>query len=145
MEENFDLLKLDNQICFPLYAASKGIVARYKPFLDEFGLTYTQYIVLMVLWEEKSCNVTHLGKRVLLDSGTLTPLLKKLEAKGLIKRVRDKKDERKLSITLTQKGEDLKKEAIKIPLSMASCLKLKKEEADILYKTLHKLMEEFYE
>lgn len=145
MEENFDLLKLDNQICFPLYAASKGIVARYKPFLDEFGLTYTQYIVLMVLWEEKRCNVTHLGKRVLLDSGTLTPLLKKLEAKGLIKRVRDKKDERNLSITLTQKGEDLKKEAIKIPLSMASCLKLKKEEATILYKTLHKLMEEFYE
>lgn len=145
MEENFDLLKLDNQICFPLYAASKGIVARYKPFLDEFGLTYTQYIVLMVLWEEKRCNVTHLGKRVLLDSGTLTPLLKKLEAKGLIKRVRDKKDERNLSITLTQKGEDLKKEAIKIPLSMASCLKLKKEEAAILYKTLHKLMEEFYE
>lgn len=145
MEENFDLLKLDNQICFPLYAASKGIVARYKPFLDEFGLTYTQYIVLMVLWEEKRCNVTHLGKRVLLDSGTLTPLLKKLEAKGLIKRVRDKKDERNLSITLTQKGEDLKKEAIKIPLSMASCLKLDKEEAVILYKTLHKLMEVFYE
>ena len=92
--KNYDALKLDNQLCFPLYACSKEIVRRYKPFLDEIDLTYTQYIAMMVLWEEKKVNVKELGSRLFLDSGTLTPVLKRLEQKGIITRQRDEKDER---------------------------------------------------
>ena len=94
MKDKYDALKLENQLCFPLYACSKEIVRRYKPYLDEIDLTYTQYIAMMVLWEEKEINVKDLGKKLYLDSGTLTPLLKRLEQKGMVARRRDQKDER---------------------------------------------------
>ena len=94
MNDKYDAIKLENQICFPLYACAKEIVRRYKPFLDELDLTYTQYITMMVLWEEKEMNVKELGKRLYLDSGTLTPVLKRLEQKGLVIRKRNSKDER---------------------------------------------------
>ena len=103
MNSKYDCLKLKNQICFPLYACSKEIIRRYKPFLDEVDLTYTQYITMMALWENESMNVRELGSCLFLDSGTLTPLLKKLENKGYIMRSRSKEDERNLIVTLTDK------------------------------------------
>lgn len=141
--ENYDCLKLENQICFPLYAVSKEIVRRYKPFLDEIDLTYTQYITMMVLWQEKSMNVKELGKKLFLDSGTLTPLLKKLEQKNYIERNRLSSDERNVIVTITQKGEELKKEACKIPAQMGKCVAMAPEEAATLYTLLYKLMAQF--
>lgn len=143
--EKYDALKLDNQLCFPLYACAKEIVRRYKPFLDELDLTYTQYIAMMVLWEEKEINVKDLGKRLYLDSGTLTPLLKRLEQKGLVVRHRDDKDERVLIIAITPEGEALKDKAVKVPRQMAGCVKLKSQEAGELYRILHKLLGGFEE
>ena len=102
--EKYESLKLDNQLCFPLYAAAKEIVRKYKPFLDELDLTYTQYITMMVMWEERCITVTKLGEKLYLDSGTLTPLLKKLEQKNYISRQRSKEDERTLDVTLTSEG-----------------------------------------
>lgn len=144
-KEKYDALKLDNQLCFPLYACAKEIVRRYKPFLDELDLTYTQYIAMMVLWEEKEINVKDLGKRLYLDSGTLTPLLKRLEQKGLVARHRDDKDERVLIIAITTEGEALKDEAVKVPHQMAGCVKLEPQEAGELYRILHKLLGGFEE
>ena len=118
MSSKYDCLKLNNQICFPLYACSKEIIKRYKPFLDKVDLTYTQYITMMALWENESMNVRELGNCLFLDSGTLTPLLKKLENKGYIKRSRSKEDERNLIVTLTDKGWDLREEMLSIPRSM---------------------------
>ena len=112
---NCPQLKLENQLCFPLYAASKEITRRYAPYLEPLDLTYTQYIVMLVLWEEKKCNVSELGKKLFLDSGTLTPLLKKLEAKGYIQRTREQSDERCLSVSLTAEGESLKRKAASVP------------------------------
>ena len=117
--ENFEQLKLENQLCFPLYAAAKEVVRKYKPYLDEIDLTYTQYITMMVLWEKEQCNVKELGSVLYLDSGTLTPLLKKLESKGYITRCRCKEDERNLIIHITEKGERLKEYAAGIPKEMA--------------------------
>ena len=119
MNDKYDTIKLENQICFPLYACAKEIVRRYKPFLDELDLTYTQYITMMVLWEEKEMNVKELGKRLYLDSGTLTPVLKRLEQKGLVIRKRNSKDERVLMINITKEGEALKEQAVEIPYKMA--------------------------
>ena len=141
MSDKYDSLKLSNQLCFPLYAASKEIVRRYKPFLDEIGLTYTQYITMMVLWEHNELNVKELGNYLYLDSGTLTPLLKKLADKGYIERIRDSKDERNVNISLTKEGNKLKDKALKIPESMAECVNLTQEEAKVLYKLLYKLLE----
>ncbi|MDR0314481.1 MAG: MarR family transcriptional regulator [Oscillospiraceae bacterium] len=141
MQIPYDPLKLDNQLCFPLYVCSKEIVKRYKPFLDEIGLTYTQYITMMVLWEEKSINVKSLGKRLYLDSGTLTPLLKKLENQGLLNRERDPKDERNLIVTLTQKGVDLKKAAKGIPDKVRQCVQLSAKDIIKLYRILHKILD----
>ena len=144
-KEKYDALRLDNQLCFPLYACAKEIVRRYKPFLDELDLTYTQYIAMMVLWEEKEINVKDLGKRLYLDSGTLTPLLKRLAQKGLVARNRDDKDERVLIIAITPEGEVLKDEAVKVPHQMAGCVKLEPQEAGELYRILHKLLVGFEE
>lgn len=144
-KEKYDALRLDNQLCFPLYACAKEIVRRYKPFLDELDLTYTQYIAMMVLWEEKEINVKDLGKKLYLDSGTLTPLLKRLEQKGLVARHRDDKDERVLIIAITPDGEALKDEAVKVPRQMAGCVKLEPQEAGELYRILHKLLVGFEE
>lgn len=135
-----EALKLENQICFPLYACSREIVKRYKPFLDKLDLTYTQYIAMMVMWEKKSVNVKELGECLYLDSGTLTPLLKKLESKGLLTRTRSDKDERNLVVTITDKGEELKKQAVEIPMQIAGCTNLTEKEAMQLYTTLYKIL-----
>ena len=134
-----DKLKLENQLCFPLYVASKEIIRKYKEYLDPLDLTYTQYIVMMVLWEEEKVNVKHLGELLYLDSGTLTPLLKKLESHEYIERVRDKFDERNVIITLTQKGKDLKEKAKYVPDNMCDCITLNEEERHTLQKLLYKL------
>lgn len=142
-EDKYASLRLKNQICFPLYACSKEIVRRYKPFLDVMNLTYTQYIAMMVLWEKKEVTVKELGKELYLDSGTLTPLLKKLESKGYITRARMESDERNVCIRITEQGEDLKDEALKVPQQMNGCISLEPKEAEILYSVLHKLLAEF--
>ena len=138
--QNYDALKIENQLCFPLYAASRSVIRRYKPFLDELDLTYTQYIAMMVLWEKRTTTVKDLGNCLFLDSGTLTPLLKKLEAKGLITRKRSEEDERNLIITITQKGESLKDHALSVPEKIAECSNLKPEEAAVLYQILYKIL-----
>lgn len=135
-----EYLKLEGQICFPLYVCSKEIIRKYKPFLEELNLTYTQYITMLVLWEVESINVTDLGERLYLDSGTLTPFLKKLETKGYITRKRGNVDERNLIVTITEKGLALKEKAKPIPWQLASYVKLEKEEVVALYKISRKLM-----
>jgi DNA-binding MarR family transcriptional regulator len=140
-----DLLKLENQLCFPLYACAKEVVKRYKPFLDEIDLTYTQYITMMVMWDKKSLNVKTLGAALYLDSGTLTPLLKKLEKQGLIKRERSAEDERNLIVTITEKGEELKEKATEIPEKMGNCMKIQPEDAKALYRTLYGILEQLSE
>ena len=141
--ERYEALRLDNQLCFPLYACAKEIVRRYKPFLDEIDLTYTQYIVMMVLWEEREINVKELGSRLYLDSGTLTPVLRRLEQKGLITRQRDDKDERVLIVSITKEGDELKDKAVEIPIKMAGCVSLEPQDAAELYGLLHKLLAGF--
>lgn len=133
-------LKLENQLCFPLYACSKEIVKRYTPLLEPLGLTYTQYIAMMAMWEHKSLSVKDLGKLLFLDSGTLTPMLKKMEKAGWIQRKRSEDDERVVIITITAKGEELHDQAAEIPVRMAGCVKLENEEALQLYSLLHKMM-----
>ncbi|KAB1439913.1 MarR family winged helix-turn-helix transcriptional regulator [Candidatus Galacturonibacter soehngenii] len=135
-----DMLRLENQLCFPLYACAKEVVKQYKPYLDEIDLTYTQYITMMVLWDKKSLNVKTLGKCLYLDSGTLTPLLKKLEKQGYIKRERSVEDERNLIVTITKKGEELKEKASDIPNKIGACMKLPKEDAKVLYDTLYRIL-----
>ncbi|MBU3806690.1 MAG: MarR family transcriptional regulator [Candidatus Fournierella pullistercoris] len=135
---NYDALKLENQLCFLLYVSSREIVKRYKPLLDKIDLTYTQYIAMLVLWEKKQLTVKELGEY--LDSGTLTPLLKKLEYKGFVTRVRSEKDERSLVVTLTQEGEKLKEQAVEIPLQIAGCINLTPQEGKLLYDMLHKVL-----
>jgi transcriptional regulator, MarR family len=139
-ESKYDVLRLESQLCFPLYACSKEIVRRYKPFLDEIDLTYTQYITMMVLWFKKKVNVKELGEELMLDSGTLTPVLKKLEGKGYITRERSKEDERTLIVSITKDGEDLKDKALSIPKKMSICLGIEKEQMDILYNLLYQVI-----
>lgn len=139
-EEKYDVLKIQNQLCFPLYACAREVVKRYTPFLDEIDLTYTQYIVMMVLWEKESVTVKELGNILFLDSGTLTPLLKKLEAKGFISRKRSEADERNLIVTITPEGEALREKAVEIPGKMSQCVALEPEEATTLYQILYKLL-----
>ncbi len=136
----YEALKLENQLCFPLYAASREIIKQYRPYLDVLDLTYTQYIAMMVFWEEKKLSVKELGKKLFLDSGTLTPVLKSLESKGYVIRSRSKEDERVLNVEITEKGEALKEQAVSIPQSVAGCVKLDKEEAMQLYQLLYKVL-----
>ncbi|MBR6288290.1 MAG: MarR family transcriptional regulator [Acholeplasmatales bacterium] len=138
--DKYDSLKLGNQLCFPLYAAAKEITRKYKPYLDKLDLTYTQYICMMVMWEHQSLNVKQLGEYLYLDSGTLTPLLKKLEEKGYIERKKKDSDERNLIITVTDKGLDLRDQALSVPQSMGSCISISSEEAELLYKVLYKIL-----
>jgi DNA-binding MarR family transcriptional regulator len=137
---NYEALKLKNQLCFPLYAAAKDVVSKYTPLLDEIGLTYTQYIVMMVLWEQKKCSVKQLGEYLYLDSGTLTPLLKRLEVKGLVSRERALGDERMVYVTVTEPGEQLKEQAASIPYRMGECMPLNLDEAKTLYELLYKVL-----
>lgn len=138
--QEFDPLKLENQLCFPLYVCSKEIIRNYKKYLDEVDLTYTQYIAMMVMWEQKEINVKNLGEKLFLDSGTLTPLLVKLENKGYIKRDKLESDERNLVITLTKEGENLKNKVKDIPSKVGSCINLTTEESLELYKLLYKII-----
>ena len=141
-QDRFAALRLDNQLCFPLYAASREIIRMYRPYLEALDLTYTQYITMMVLWEEREISVKQLGKRLYLDSGTLTPLLKSLEAKGCVKRTRCETDERIVLIRLTETGAALQEKALSVPAAMQSCVRLSREEAELLYKLLYKLLAE---
>ncbi len=137
----YEALKIDRQLCFPLYAASRSVIKLYTPLLEELDLTYTQYITLLVLWEKKELNVKQLGQSLYLDSGTLTPLLKKLEKKGLIERRRSREDERNLIVTITEKGEALKKEAVRVPEALSSSNHLSHDESQALYGLLYKLLD----
>lgn len=134
-------LELGRQLCFPLYAASREVVRKYKPFLDEIGLTYTQYIVMLVLWEEEKISMQELGKRLYLDSGTLTPLLVKLEEKGLVEKARNEKDVREIIVSITDKGVGLKVQAREIPGKIGKCLNISAIEAVQLKKILNKILE----
>lgn len=140
-----EILKLSNQICFPLYATGKEIVRRYQPYLEKYDLTYTQYIVLMVLWEKDHVSVKEIGSHLYLDSGTLTPLLNKLIKKGYIRKEKAPRDERELIISLTKEGEELKKEIIVVPPKIAKKVKLNQEEAKMLYTLLYKVLDGFKE
>ena len=141
MADKYDCLKLENQLCFPLYVCSKEVVRKYKPFLDELDITYTQYITLMVLWEKGEMGVRELGEHLFLDSGTLTPVLKALEKKGIVNRRRSDKDERSTIISLTDDGRALKEKAVEIPAKMGACVTLDPKDAMELYRILHILME----
>lgn len=136
-------LKLENQLCFPLYACAKEVVRRYTPLLEPLGLTYTQYIAMMVVWEHKLISVKDMGKQLYLDSGTLTPMLKKMEKAGWICRKRSKEDERMVIVSITEMGEKLHDRAAEIPEKMAGCVTLESDEAKQLYTLLHKLMKTF--
>ncbi len=138
--DEYNPLKLENQLCFPLYACSKEIIKLYKPFLEDLDLTYTQYITMMVMWEYKKITAHELGEKLYLDSGTLTPMLKKLEGKGYIERSRSKVDERNLDITITDLGMKLREKALNVPSSLSSCIPLEANKALELYKTLNELL-----
>ncbi len=141
MADKYASLRLENQLCFPLYACSKEVVRRYTPLLNELGLTYTQYITMMVLWEREHVTVKELGEALYLDSGTLTPLLKKLESKGYIERHRCEDDERSLMVSLTEEGRQLREKALEVPRKISCCLKISKEERIELYKLLYKVLD----
>ena len=138
-----EVLKLSNQICFPLYASGKEIVRRYQPYLEKLDLTYTQYIVLMVLWEKDHLSVKEIGAKLYLDSGTLTPLINKLIKKGYIQKEKSPIDERELIISLTSDGIKLKEKAKEIPPLIAKKVKLTQKEARTLYTLLYKLLDGF--
>lgn len=141
MKDKYDVLKLENQLCFPIYLCAKEVTRKYIPYLNELDLTYTQYVVMMYFWERKESNVKEISDILLIDSGTLTPLLKKLEKKGYIERKRSVVDERNLIVKLTKKGEKLKDKAISIPSKIAECINLSEEEAKTLYSLIYKVLE----
>lgn len=136
----YDALKLENQLCFPLYAAAREVVKRYRPYLDELDLTYTQYITMMVMWEQREITVKALGEKLFLDSGTMTPVLKSLEVKGFVVRKRSTADERSVSVFLTEQGEALKESAVEVPAKVAGCVGLETDEAIKLYEILYKIL-----
>ncbi len=138
-----DSLKLQNQLCFPLYAASKEVIRKYKPILEKLDLTYTQYITMLVLWEKSNINVKTLGGMLFLDSGTLTPVLNKLEYKNYIKKITNDKDKRNLVIEITDEGRALKERATSVPTEIGKCINLTREESIELYKLLYKMLGEF--
>ena len=142
MQSKYNALKLESQLCFPLYACSRKIVKKYHPYLAELGLTYTQYITMLVLWERQKISAKELGTKLYLDSGTLTPVLKSLEKKGLIGRHRSEEDERVLLVELTEEGLALRERALKIPYQLKARLNLDHEEAYQLYQMLGRLLEE---
>ena len=141
MAQQYEQLKLENQLCFPLYACAKEIVRRYQPSLEPLDLTYTQYLVMMALWEYGEQSVKTLGHRLWLDSGTLTPVLKKLEAKGYVKRRRSEKDERSVVITTTEQGRTLCDRAARVPTEIGGCVKLTAQEAMTLHTLLYRLLD----
>ena len=136
----YDSLTLKNQLCFPIYLCSKEIIRRYTPLLDDLDLTYTQYITMMYLWEHNTSNVKDISDALFLDSGTLTPLLKKLEAKEYITRTRSLKDERNLDVTITKKGLALRDKALSVPCEMSKCINLSEDEVKTLYSLMYKIV-----
>ncbi len=140
MMEKSNSLKLDEQICFPLYVLSKEITGLYRPILEEFDLTYPQYLVMIVLWEKDGLAVSHIGKKLFLDSGTLTPVLKRLENKGFIKRVRNKEDERVVQLFLTENGQTLKQQSCSIPEKLLGQINIQIEDLKIFKNTLNQLI-----
>ena len=141
--DKYDELKLENQLCFPLYALSREIIKLYKPFLDKFNLTYTQYITMMVMWEEEKMIFKELGKKLHLDSGTLTPVLKKLESMELIIKYRSKEDDRIVIVEITEKGRILKDEVLEVPKKIGCVADISKEEAAQLKNCLDKILKKF--
>ncbi len=143
MAQEYEQLLLKNQLCFPLYACGRKIVGNYTPYLKPLGITYTQYIVMMVLWEKESVNVGQLGEILHLDAGTLTPLLKRLERAGYVTRERSKEDERITIVAITPAGEALKEDCKDVPLKMASGKSpLTEKEAKELYRLLYKFLDD---
>lgn len=138
---NDELLKLDNQLCFPLYACAREVVKKYTPLLDAIGLTYTQYIVMLVLWEHEVVTAKDLGEKLHLDSGTLTPLLKRLEGNGLVARARSSADERSLEVSITDKGRQLKQTAAHIPEKIGACISLSAEDMGTMYRLLYQVLQ----
>ena len=140
MQADRNSLRLKNQLCFPIYLCSKEIIRRYAPLLKELDLTYTQYIVMMYFWEKKQSNMRDLGRALLLDPSTLTPLLVKLEAKGYITKIKSKLDGRNLDIAITDKGAKLEEKALSVPEAMRECVNLSEEEAKVLYNLTYKVL-----
>ena len=140
-DSRYDSIRLGNQICFPLYACAKEIVRQYRKPLEALNLTYTQYIVMMVLWEFGGMTEGELGRKVQLDSGTLAPLLKRLDNQGLIRRMRPEGNERKLFLSLTEEGETLKERALEVPCAMQDCIGLSREEMEQLKALLDKALQ----
>lgn len=138
--DKYDALKLENQICFPLYAASREIIKKYTPYLRELDLTYTQYIAMMVFWQEKEISVKDLGAKLFLDSGTLTPVLKSLEEKGYVVRRRSPDDERVVIVAATEQGKALKERALSVPEKVSCCVQLEPDDALKLYELLYKVL-----
>ncbi len=138
--DQYDVLRLENQLCFPLYVCAKEIVKAYKPYLDELDLTYTQYITMMVMWQHRELMVKEVGKYLFLDSSTLTPLLKRLEEKGYVTRRRSTEDERDLIVTITDSGQALKEKAVTIPGRLGACIDLDPQKAETLYALLNELI-----
>ena len=136
-----EAMKLANQLCFPLYAAARNVTSLYTPWLKPLGLTYTQYIVFLVLWEKDGISVSEIGERLMLDNGTLSPLLKKMEQAGYVERRRCRKDDRIVEIRLTEAGKALQESAKDIPVQVAGCIDLTPEKAQTLYTLLYELLE----
>ena len=135
-----EAMKLANQLCFPLYAAARNVTGLYTPWLKPLGLTYTQYIVFLVLWEKDGVSVTEIGEKLMLDNGTLSPLLKKMEQAGYVERRRSREDDRVIEITLTEKGRALQEKAKDVPGRVAGCIDLPPEKAQMLYTLLYELL-----
>ena len=140
VETGYEQLRLENQLCFPLYACAKEVIRQYRKPLEDLNLTYTQYIVMMVLWEFGGMTEGELGQKIHLDSGTLAPLLKRLEKQGLVERIRPENNERKLFLKLTLEGEALKQKALAVPAAMMGCIQMPKEELLLLRELLNKAL-----
>ena len=140
-ENDHEMMKLTNQLCFPLYAAARNVTGLYTPWLKPLGLTYTQYIVFLILWERDGISVTEIGEQLMLDNGTLSPLLKKMEKAGYLERRRSREDDRVVLISLTEEGRALQEKAKDVPLKVASCIELAPEKAKMLYELLYELLD----
>ena len=136
-----EAMKLSNQLCFPLYAASRNVIGLYTPHLKALGLTYTQYIVFLVLWEKDGVTVGEICEKLMLDNGTASPLLKKMESAGYVKRERSSSDDRVVVISLTEEGRRMQEAAKDVPLKVAGCVNLPPEKAKMLYELLYELLE----
>ena len=145
MSDKYDCLRISNQLCFPLYACSKAIIRHYKPFLDKYDLTYTQYITMLAMWELKKSSVKELGEHLYLDSGTLTPVINKLEKKGYISKHRSQDDARGVLVEITDEGKKLREEIVNVPSMMGGCVNLSEQDSKDLYRILYTILGRFDE